>query len=332
MDGPDDVGPHRSNNAPDEILIPELPRSRIKLHHLRYFVAAAEHGSFRKAGRALDIEESAISRRIRDMEDELGASLFQRHAGGVRLTLAGQRFLGPARKALRHIDAGASEVAAVGRSEEGHVRVGVFSSLASGFLFDLLRQFSKSHPNVRVDPIEGNPAEHVAAVRTLNLDVAFITGTKTWDGCETEHLWYERVFVVLPDDHPLANKVELGWPDLVSERFIVSDVAPGQEIHDYLVAHLADLGSHPEIHPQQVGRDNILSLVAVGRGLTLTSEATIVAKFPGITYRQLKGEVLPFSMVWSARNDNPACRRLLSLARTIGRNSTEGRPPARCRD
>ncbi|WP_293335527.1 LysR family transcriptional regulator [Parvibaculum sp.] len=300
------------------MLIPDLPRSRIKLQHLRYFVAAAEHGSFRKAGRALDIEESAISRRIRDMEDELGASLFQRHAGGVRLTLAGQRFLKPARTALRHIDAGASEVAAVGRSEEGHVRVGVFSSLASGFLFDLLRRFGKLHPNVRVDPIEGNPAEHVAAVRTLNLDVAFITGTKTWDGCETEHLWYERVFVVLPDDHPLANKVELGWPDLVSERFIVSDVAPGQEIHDYLVAHLADLGSHPEIHPQQVGRDNILSLVAVGRGLTLTSEATTVAQFPGIAYRQLAGEVLPFSMVWSARNDNPACRRLLSLARTLG--------------
>lgn len=261
------------------------------------------------------------------MEDELGASLFQRHAGGVRLTLAGQRFLKPARKALRHIDTGASDVAAVGRSEEGHVRVGVFSSLASGFLFELLRQFGRLHPNVRVDPVEGNPAEHVAAVRTLNLDVAFITGTKTWDDCETEHLWCERVFVVLPDDHPLANKVELGWPDLVSERFIVSDVAPGQEIHDYLVAHLADLGSHPEIHPQQVGRDNILSLVAVGRGLTLTSEATTVAQFPGITYRQLADEVLPFSMVWSARNDNPACRRLLSLARTIGQTPCVSRPP-----
>lgn len=131
----------------------------------------------------------------------------------------------------------------------------------------------------------------------------------------------------MPDDHPLANKVELGWPDLVSERFIVSDVAPGQEIHDYLVAHLADLGSHPEIHPQQVGRDNILSLVAVGRGLTLTSEATTVAQFPGITYRQLADEVLPFSMVWSARNDNPACRRLLSLARTIGQTPCVSRPP-----
>ena len=64
----------------------------MELRHLRYFVAAAEHGSFRKAASALGIRESAVSRRIRDLEDHLGASLFQRHNGGVILTLAGQRF------------------------------------------------------------------------------------------------------------------------------------------------------------------------------------------------------------------------------------------------
>ena len=58
------------------------------------------------------------------------------------------------------------------------------------------------------------------------------------------------------------------------------------------------------------------TLVAVGRGLTLTSEATTVAQFPGITYRRMAGEILPFSAIWSARNDNPASRRLLSMART----------------
>lgn len=57
--------------------------SAIELRHLRYFIAAAEHGSFRKAGVALHVQESAVSRRIRDIEDRLGASLFQRHNGGV---------------------------------------------------------------------------------------------------------------------------------------------------------------------------------------------------------------------------------------------------------
>ena len=292
-------------------------RSAVRLNQLRYFVAAADYGSFRKAAAAIAIQESSISRRVRDLEDELGASLFVRYAGGVRLTVAGREFLRNARHALRQIDIGVTKVAAVGQAEQGHITVGIFSSLASGFLFDLLRDFGSRHPKVKVDILDGNPPEHVAAVRKLCLDVAFITGTTAWDDCEAEHMWCEKVFVVLPDDHPLADKPELGWADLTSERFIVSDVAPGQEIHDYLVAHLAGLGHRLDIQSQQVGRDNILSLVALGRGLTLTSEATTVAQFPGIAYRELAGEVLPFSMVWSAQNDNPACRRLLSLARAM---------------
>lgn len=290
---------------------------KIEIRHLRYFVAAIEHGSFRKAADTLSIQESAISRRIRDMEDLLGASLFQRYSGGVFLTLAGQRFLRRARTALQQIDDGSKEVGAIGRSDEGRIRIGIFSSLASGFLADLLRAYDRDHAGVLIDLIDGNPPEHVAAIRQLRLDVAFITGTSEWSGCETENLWFERVFVVLPVDHPLTAKSRLDWPDLAHESFIVSDGAPGQEIRDYLVQRLAGLGHHPDIHLQYVGRDNMLALVAIGRGLTLTSEATTVVRFPGIVYRPVANEILPFSAVRSPGNDNPACRRLLSLARSM---------------
>ena len=324
---------HRNRDAPSgssvlaRIVEGSAGKNTIRLRQLRHFLASADHGSFRKAAIALAINESSVSRQIRDLEDELGASLFIRHSGGVRLTVAGQEFLRSARHALRQIDIGVTKVAAVGRADRGLLKVGIFSSLASGFLFDLLRKFGRHHPTVQIDLMDGNPAEHVAAVRKLDLDIAFITGTARWDGCETEHLWCERVFVVLPADHPLATKAELGWPDLTGERFIVSDVAPGQEIHDYLVAHLAGLGHHPDIQCHQVGRDNILSLVGVGWGLTLTSEATTVGQFPGIAFRQLADEVLPFSMVWSDQNDNPACRRLLSMARAMGKASVTSQPP-----
>jgi len=302
---------------------------KIEIRHLRYFIAATEHGSFRKAADTLSIQESAISRRIRDMEDLLGASLFQRHSGGVVLTLAGQRFLRRARTALQQINDGTREVAAVGRSDEGRIRIGIFSSLASGFLADLLRIYDKDHAGVLIDLIDGNPPEHVAAIRQLRLDVAFITGTSEWSGCQTENLWSERVFAVLPVDHPLTAKSRLDWPDLAHESFIVSDGAPGQEIRDYLVQRLAGFGHHPDIHLQFVGRDNMLALVAIGRGLTLTSEATTVVRFPGIVYRPVANEILPFSAVWSPGNDNPACRRLLSLARSIAQSNSQaeiGRP------
>lgn len=289
----------------------------IELRHLRYFVATAEQGSIRKAGTVLGLDHSAVSRRIRDLEDHLGASLFNRHRGGVCLTLAGERFLLRARRALRSIGDGERDVSAIGRSEEGLIRIGIFSSLASGYLTDLLQAYSGRHSRVRIEFFDGDPAEHIAAVRHVRIDVAFVTGTAERAGCDMAHLWSERVFAVLPECHHLATKTELDWRDLSHERFIVSDIAPGPEIQDYLVQRLADLGHRPDIELQAVGRDNLLPLVALRRGLTLTSEATTAAHFPGIVYRPIRGESLPFSAIWSPVNDNPSMRRLLSMARSM---------------
>lgn len=291
----------------------------VELRHLHYFVSASEHGSFRKASMMLGIRESTISRAIRDLEDALGASLFQRHAGGICLTFAGTRFLRRTRLALRQISDGIKEVAAVGRCDTGHIKIGMFSSLSSGFLSELLRAFHQDHADVQIDLIHGNPAEHVAAIRRLDIDIAFITGTREWSDCETEVLWSERVFAVLPEKHHLSCMGALRWSDLADEKFIVSEKAPGPEIWDYLIQRLADFGYHPEIHPQQVDRHNILALVAGELGVTLTSEATTATLTPGIAYRPIVDESLPFSAVWSSRNDNPALRRLLSMARTLSK-------------
>ncbi|MCK9908020.1 LysR substrate-binding domain-containing protein [Microbacteriaceae bacterium K1510] len=291
--------------------------SVIELRHLRYFVAAVEHGSFRKASVALRVQESAISRRIRDLEGHLGVAVFQRCNWGVQLTSAGERFLRRAKRALRHVQEGVGDAAVVGRGREGRIRTGIFSSIASGFLRELLHAFEKEHPGVHVELIDGNPSEHIASIRQLRLDVAFITGTTHWPECETEQLWSERVFLVLPNGHPLCKRNELKWADLTGEKFIVSDTAPGEEIRDYLVQHLADLGQHPEINAQFVGRDNLLAFVSSERGLTLTSEATTAMQIPGISYRPMRNEILPFSAVWSPKNNNPAADRLLKLARLM---------------
>jgi DNA-binding transcriptional LysR family regulator len=151
----------------------------IEVRHLRYFVAAAEHGSFRKAGAAIGIQESAISRRIRDLEDRLGASLFHRNSSGVCLTFAGGRFLRRARQTIRTLGEGAQEVAAVGRGENGSVRIGIYSSIASGFLAELLHAFGIRHGKVRIELIDGNPAEHVAAIRAWRVCGAAVSA-KRW--------------------------------------------------------------------------------------------------------------------------------------------------------
>ena len=288
-----------------------------ELRRFRYFKVAAENGSFRRAAKVLGLQESTISRAIRDLEDELGASLFHRHVGGVSLTVAGESFLQRTRIVLQQVDDVARDISAVGRCERGRINVGILSSLASGFLVELLTAFGRDHAGVRIDLSDGHPRDHVAAIRQLGLDVTFVTGTRDWEDCETEKLWSEKVFVVLPQGHEMAHTSVVEWSDLEAETFIVSDEAPGPDIRDYLTRRLADLGHYPCVQPCKLGRHNLLSLVALGHGLTVTTEATTASSVPGIVYRPIASEVLPFSAVWSPRNANPALRRLLSMARQM---------------
>lgn len=295
-------------------------RMAIELRHLRYAIAAAEHHSFRRAASVLGVQQSAVSRRIRDIEDGVGASLFTRHSAGVDLTDAGCKFVHHARSAMAEIDRAAKLAGSSGRGERGSVRLGVFSSLASGFIARMLRKYEAMNARVGIEYIEGAPREHIAAIRRFQLDVAFLTGPVDILDCDTEHFWTEKVFVVVPSDNPLAARDSLSWEQLKDQHFVVSETYPGPEIHDYLVKHLANLGQHASVECCAVGRDNLMQIVSFGRGLSLTSEATTGTRFPGVVYRELVGEELPFHAVWSPENDNPALRRLLSLARKMASN------------
>lgn len=290
-----------------------------EIRHLRYLVASAEHGSFRKAAAALHVRESAISRRIRDLEDEVGASLFLRRPDGVSPTLAGQRFLHRVRQALTHIREGTDEVAMIGRAESGLVKVGLFSSLASGFLADLFRCYDENHSNVRADFFEGDTLDHANAIRRFELDVAFVLGSSVWPECETTYLWSEHIFVALSESHHLAAEPELTWDELAKHSFIVQDIGPGKQIREYIIRKIRESGVGPDVDVQHIGRYNVFNLVALGNRVTLVLESETSISIPGVTYRPIQGETAPFSAIWSARNDNPPFRALLSLAKVMAR-------------
>lgn len=292
--------------------------SQIQIRQLRYVIAAADHCSFRQAAAAVGVHESAVSRGIRSLEDEAGAALFIRHQNGVTLTEAGKKFVVHAHKALSEIDLALKAVGAAGRVEDGVLRIGIFTSLASGFIAELLERYHEEHPGVRPVFVEGAPSDHISAVRRHEIDIAFLTGHPRAAGCEVTRLWFEQVFVVLPEAHELTAKQRIEWSDLRGQHFIVSEADPGPEIHDYLFKNLSELGHRPSVERCRVyNRDTLIGMVALGSGITLTSGATTGATFPGVAYRLLVTQDLPFCAVWSPRNDNPALRRMLSVGRSM---------------
>ena len=291
----------------------------LDLSRFRYVIAAAEHGSFHKASRALGVRQSVVSRCIADLEDEIGVALFIRSPSGVRLTYAGDRFLVRVRRAIYHIDHAVQEVGTIGRGENGAVSIGIFSSLASGFLADLIQTYAGNYPGVSLEFVEGDPAKHIRAVQNHKIDIAFVIGSPATVDCDAAHLWSERVFVVLSHRHKLAKQERIFWNDLGDQLFVITEKAPGPIIHDYLLHHKSDLGQPPLVKRHAISRDTLLNIVAMGEAVTLISEATTGIAVSDIVYRPLVTDMLAYYAVWSPSNDNPALRRFLSLARIRSR-------------
>jgi DNA-binding transcriptional LysR family regulator len=228
-----------------------------------------------------------------------------------------------------------------GRVEQGSLKIGLFSSLASGFLPELLRCYSAQHPEIDVSIVEGPPSENLALLRAQQLDIVFVLGEPAPRDCDVFRLWSERVFVVLPDTHALCGKDAIPWEDLKTEHFILTRSKVAVAIHDYVTQRLAALHQRPDIRQSPVARDTLIHLVGLGHGISLTSEATIATHFQDVVFRPIAGnsDVVPSSGVWLLCNSNQALRRFhqsrphaledLECAQRIRRGRRARRKPPR---
>ena len=292
---------------------------RLALRQIHYLTVAAQVGSFRRTAEMCQVDQSNVSRTVKQLEDHLGILLFERTRNGVQLTTAGQRFLAEALPAYEQLESAKRTARAARSGACGLVRIGILTSLAGGFLRKLVQSHTERHPRVTIDVRDGGRRKHLAAVRARRLDAAIITGSEPVPGCETRELWRERVHVALAESHRLAARPKLDWPDLKAEHYIVSREEPGPEVYDYIVRRSADYSSYPEIEEKEALQDTLMNLVSLGQGITLVSAAWTSVRVPGLVLRPLTAEadIVPFSVVWSSENKNPAFLRFLHTAQML---------------
>ncbi|PJI44684.1 MAG: LysR family transcriptional regulator [Rhizobium sp.] len=292
-----------------------MPDLAFDLRHLKYAMLVAEHGSFRRAADATNIPQSTISRRIQLLEAQLGVALFERSRTGARPTHSGERFIREATFGAEHLSQAVSDLRQIQRGYSGVLRVGLVGSLASGFLADLFFRYRRTFPNIDIKVDENCSQSSAASVLNGRSDVAFVCGAPRLIGCHTRELWSERIFLAVPTWHRLASSEGVTLDDIRGEAFIVRADGAGSEIEDYLVRRLSAPSFRPRIVAQNVGRENLLNLVARGFGLTLTSESALGTSYSDVTFVPLStpAEAVDFSVLWRTTNENPALRTLLKL-------------------
>jgi DNA-binding transcriptional LysR family regulator len=135
---------------------PRSLTSAVDLVHLRYAVAAADHGSFRRAAEALLLRQSTLSRCIRQLEERIEMIVFERSSGGVRATQAGRDFLRMARSILEQMETLVASAHRAGRGEAGRLAIGFYTSLSAGNLRATLIDYAQRFPQIEVSMIESS--------------------------------------------------------------------------------------------------------------------------------------------------------------------------------
>jgi DNA-binding transcriptional LysR family regulator len=282
-------------------------RAGLGLHHLRYVLAAAEHGGFRRAARRLGVQQSAVSR-IRELESRLGAAIFERDHHGVRLTSAGEEFVRGAQGAVSELDLMVDRATETARADQGTLRVGVLAGLGGGILQDLLHQLLAAKPGLALDLVEGGADVLVAALGQGRLDLAFLLATPA--GLVSVPAWRERLVVAVPIADFLAEAASLCWADLAGRRLLVVEPIAG------LVRDLAARRLGPASFGRAAAPASLARLVALGQGLGLVGEGD-ACRVTGVVYRPLARRFLVFDAVLGRRPEKPVVRQLLALLRSV---------------
>src|SRR4051812_28974660 len=177
----------------------------MELRHLRYFAAVAAHGSFNRAAQNLHLTQPALSRQVKDLEDEIGVPLFLRGKNAVSLTAAGELFYEDARDLLARADQAVQRVRGEVRSEV--LRVGYAPSLTAGIMPRAIEQVQTSTPRVRLELSDLSPLE-MSEKASLGLLDLVLTAAGT-ESATPEFQWVEvrrlTTVLVMSERHPLAR-------------------------------------------------------------------------------------------------------------------------------
>ena len=247
------------------------------------FLKTVETGSFTKAAEALSYTQSSVSKMISDLEKEWGVVLLTRDRGGVELTSTGMELLPAIRTLVEDFRRVGEQVDELNGLQSGTVRVGVFSSVATHWMPNILKAFQKDYPGIDFELLMGDYSEVEQWISDGRVDCGFLR-LPTRPEFETISLERDDLKVVLPKGHTLCNKTRIAPEDLEGDAFLLLEHGGKTEISEYLDAQ----NVHPNVKFTTWDDYAIMSMVESGLGIAILP-SLILKRIPyDIEVRPLK--------------------------------------------
>jgi DNA-binding transcriptional LysR family regulator len=231
------------------------------------FIKAVEYGSFTKAAEALSYSQSGISRMINDLENEWKVSLLERGRVGVRLTSDGLKLLPLAKSVCAEYQKLQIQVDELNGLKSGLIRIGTFSSVATHWLPNVIKEFQKDYPNIDYELLFGDYTEIEAWILEGRVDCGFLHLPANPD-LDTIFLERDKLFVILPENHPLAHCDNFPVTALCDDPFMLQEKSAKAEIS----AIFERYNLTPNVQFTTWDDYAIMSMVESGLGISILPE------------------------------------------------------------
>lgn len=295
----------------------------MELRHLRYFVAVAATGNVSQAARKLRVAQPALSRQIRDLEQELGAPLLERSARGVRLTDLGKHFAVEAREVLARAEAAFESARAIARGAGGDLHLGYAPSPTAELLPRALHAFQNVAPDVRIALHDASSQEMLSGLEEGTLHAALLVqpcadrlGQLTFEEVQSY-----PIQVALWPSHPLVRQSQIALTRLRQETLVVYARSDYGEYHALLDSIFATAGGAPRIAQECDSVTSLIAAVEAKRGVAIVPSVLRCLAGPRLKLRPLR-PAPPQLVVGFALNparSTPAARLFLDTVRSLRR-------------
>jgi len=246
----------------------------MELRQLHYFVKVAKKEHVTQAAEELHVAQSAVSRQIHQLEEELGVKLFVQKGRNLQLTPVGQLFLKRAEVILADLERAVIEIHEFLDPEKGEIRLGFPHSLGISLIPQVVAAFRKLHPNVKFKFKQGMYPSLIRDMVKGEIDLAFISPfPDEHEFVCGEVLLTEELYAILPPGHRLSDKESIALKELEHETFVL--FSEGYSLRPIVWGACQEAGFTPKIGFEGEETDTIRGLVAAGMGVSLLPEMAL---------------------------------------------------------
>ena len=293
----------------------------MELRHLRYFVAVAEEENVSRAALKLHVSQPALSRQIRDLEDDIGFLLLARSAKSVRLTDAGRSFLGESRAVLQRVEEAVKTARATAFGGD-ELHVGYAMSPTVRLLPQTLRAFQAEMPKVRVKLHDLTTEQMQAGLRAGTLQIALMvcSNPASMRGLKSEKLARVAMCLAVAPQHPFARQRSVKLAELAQCPLLGLNRTEYPDYEELLEAIFAPAGIKPRMAEEHDSISSLIAAVESGNGAAVVTESIGCIAGPRLKLTRISPPPPPLIVVaaWLEKGLSPTGKQFLKCAREAG--------------